>query len=90
MLALYPSNINRQAQYEQAVKILHQATLVLDIACLDDGMLAVGDLLQLPREPIQTKIRAAAQIRSVSTKPSTKENIYPSGNGSAMMMCTTI
>ena len=56
MLALYPSNINRQAQYEQAVKILHQTTLVVDIACLDDGMLAVGDLLHLPREPIQTKI----------------------------------
>jgi len=68
MLALYPSNINRQAQYEQAVKVLQQATLVLDIACLDDGMLAAGDLLHLPREPIQTKIRAAAQKRAIKAQ----------------------
>ena len=72
MLALYPSNINRQAQYEQAVKILQQATLVLDIACLDDGMLAVGDLLHLPREPIQTKIRAAAQERAIKAQHNDK------------------
>jgi hypothetical protein len=46
MLQLYPSYLTKK-DYEDAVQMLNRFTIVLDIACLNDGMIELSKLLGL-------------------------------------------
>ena len=80
--SLRDSFVLEQRHYDNAVAILNRFTVVLDIACLDDGFAALGDLLglnttavDLRRQKSNEKREAKADRRTPTMKQSTKERI---------------
>jgi hypothetical protein len=54
-------------QYERAVEILNRFTIVLDIACLDDGFAALTDLLGLNKTTVDAKRAKSSKRRAASS-----------------------
>ena len=62
MMSLFPSDLNR-AHYDHAVAVLDRFTVVLDLACLTEGMVALAELLHLEGVPSGT-----SQTRKINYK----------------------
>jgi len=59
-------------KYEHAVDVLNRFTVVLDIACLDQGLVALGNLLNLNTTFVDDKIEKLGERRK-HPKPKSKE-----------------
>jgi hypothetical protein len=70
-----------ESHYNKAVEILNRFTVVLDIACLDDGFVALGSLLGLNTTSVDLRRqrsnakRERKAIRKPNKKMTTQERI---------------
>ena len=70
MLQLYPSYLTKK-DYEDAVQMLNRFTIVLDIACLNDGMIELSKLLGLNTTHIISTLTTTAT--TATAKKGTKK-----------------
>ena len=73
IMALFPSNIDEKS-FEHAKSVLDRFTVVLDIACLDDGMEALAGMIGLDYHPLDNIDRRKANKRK-SSQGTPKERI---------------
>ena len=74
IMELFPTGLH-ESHFEHGKSLMDRFTFVLDVACFDAGMQAMGNLLEMGLPPLKTPSKSTIKARSGTKALSPKERI---------------